>query len=479
MSTPSIRRTLLIRCGIGISLLLCAISATTYLLVRRDMFLEIDRSIEQTAALLANQVELENETITFEWQEGLGTNRALTPGELFQYWDETRGGTTRSPALHLRDLPKFCGINGAPLVRTIELPNGQIGRAIGLRIYPFVLPKEVTEMRERGNVIDPKSLPHILVVARDARPVHHTLGRLRWILGIGTLLTICVVYLIIHRAIRISLHPIDELAQQVSARAGRQLDSALDLPESLPAELKSLAHNFDSLLRRLAVTRDRERDFIRHAAHELRTPVAGLRATTELALSHPREPEEYRRHLTANLATAVELGELIKRLSALSRIGQSPSPPSTAPLDLAALFETCLSQVRPLFEEKSIRVPPPSSTPALMVLGDPALAKIILSNLIDNALSYCPAHGSLALTWSSSPGWMEMILSNSTESPPDDPDRWFEPLFRKESSRHDAEAHLGIGLTLSLDAATLMGWTLKARKSDSHTVSFILRAPLA
>ena len=76
MSTPSIRRTLLLRCGVGVGILLCLLSTATYLIVRHGLIRELDRSITQTAALLSNQVELENGHITFEWQEGLGTNRA-------------------------------------------------------------------------------------------------------------------------------------------------------------------------------------------------------------------------------------------------------------------------------------------------------------------------------------------------------------------------------------------------------------------
>ncbi|MCB1132732.1 MAG: hypothetical protein KDN05_16530, partial [Verrucomicrobiae bacterium] len=74
MNNPSIRRSLLLRTGIGVGLLLCILSAVTYLLVRRGLYQQLDNSIQQTAALLANQVELEDGHITFEWSEGIGTN---------------------------------------------------------------------------------------------------------------------------------------------------------------------------------------------------------------------------------------------------------------------------------------------------------------------------------------------------------------------------------------------------------------------
>ncbi|MEY3895313.1 MAG: hypothetical protein RLZZ214_832, partial [Verrucomicrobiota bacterium] len=178
MRTPSLRRTLLLRCGIGVGILLCLLSTGTYLIVRHGLFRELDRSITQTAALLSNQVELENGTITFEWQEGLGTNQTLRDEGLFQFWNEATGDTTRSTRLLGRDLPKFHGEHGTPLLRDIKLNGSRRQlRAIGMRIYPFVTPEEVERMKSSGSIADPKSLPHVLVVARDTNSIHRVLNR--------------------------------------------------------------------------------------------------------------------------------------------------------------------------------------------------------------------------------------------------------------------------------------------------------------
>ncbi len=477
MTAPSLRRSLLIRCGVGVGVLLCVLCAGIYLLVRQSMVQELDNSVEQTAALLANQVELENETITFEWQEGLGTNRALIAEGLFQFWEEKTGVTTRSPALQSNDLPKFCGVRGKPLLKSIVLPNGSNGRAIGLRIHPFVVPEEMVRMKERGRVIDPKSLPYILVVARDAEPVHRTLERLRWILASGTLLTLGMGFLLIDRVIRVSLRPINDLTLQVQDRAEHQLDSALDLPGTLPSELAGLAKNFDTLLARVAAIRERERDFIRHAAHEMRTPIAGLRATTELALSQTRSASEYRDHLAACQNTAMEMGELIKRLSALARIGQATDAAKFENFDLTEQFSRCLESFHGLFEEKGLLLSLEKPDASLRTTGDPSLSRIILNNLLDNALSYTKAGGTVRIRFRESGPHTEISISNLTETPPGNPDQWFEPLFRRDPSRHDAGSHLGIGLTLSLNAANAMGWSLVARKTDEEWIEFVLRVP--
>lgn len=477
MSQPSLRRSLLIRCGTGVGVLLCVLCCGIYLSVKRNMYQELDNSVEQTASLLANQVELENEAINFEWKEGLGTNQALSEDGIFQFWEDKTGETTRSPALGSMNLPKFHGPEGNPRRRKIRLPSGNRARAIGLRIHPFVVPEEMQRMKERGRVIDPKSITYTLVVARDSEHIHRTLRWLRWILGGGTSLTLSLGFLLIDRGIRSSLRPINRLAQQVRDRAEHQLDSALEVPGSMPSELVGLAKNLDTLLARVATIRQRERDFIRHAAHELRTPIAGLRATTELALSQTRPAEEYREHLAACQATAMELGELIKRLSALARIGQSTEPQAMEPFDVAKLLDRCLEPFRRLFQEREILLEADAGNTETPVAGDPSLARIIFNNLFDNALCYTKPNETVRVRLRETDAEIEIRISNPTEAPPANPDQWFEPLFRRNPSRDDAGSHLGIGLTLSLNAANAMGWILRLETPDRGRVDFVLKIP--
>ncbi|MCW1922569.1 HAMP domain-containing protein [Luteolibacter arcticus] len=477
MSAPSIRRSLLVRCGLGIGLLSALLSAGIYLLVRQSLYQELDASIRETASILSNQVELENEAITYEWQEGIGTNRTLLEGALFQFWDEAHGTTTRSPALHRQDLPKFSGVGGAPLLRSIQLPDGHHARAVGLRIYPFVLPEEAQAMVERGRIIDPQSIPHLLVVARDAEPVHRSLDRLRWILAGGWLLTLGLGFVLIERAIRSSLRPIHQLASQVQDRAEHQLDEALALPEELPSELTGLATHFNFLLERVAAIRLRERDFIRHAAHELRTPIAGLRTTTDLALSQPRDAAAYAAHLATCQKTAIELGELVKRLSALARIGQPAASSSRERMDLGQLLREHAETFMSRAAERGLQVTDDLGERELLAMADPALVKIIFNNLLDNAVSYATS-GEIQLSGAITARGVEISIANPLDELADNPERLFEPLFRRESSRHDAASHLGIGLTLSRDAAHAMDGTLTATAgTDSICFTLVLPSP--
>ena len=477
MAAPSIRRTLLLRCGLSVGVLLCLLSVGVYLLVKHSLYREVDDSISQTAALLGNQVELENDEINYEWREGLGTNKALIQDGFFQFWDEKSGATSRSPGLHSLDLPRFSGPGGQPKLRSIVRPDGRRARAIGLRVYPFVLPEEFAKMRERGRVIDPKSMPQILVVARDSEPVHYTLERLRWILAGGTFLAILLGFVVINGVIRVSLRPIKVISRQMKDRAEHQLDSALEIPGRLPLELAGLTRSFDSLLERVAAIRQRERDFIRHAAHELRTPIAGLRATTDLALSQSRDATAYAEYLKTCQRTAIELGELVKRLSALSRMSQTLPVTVGEPYDIRELLDACLTTFQPLVQEQELMMRIEIPHGPLVTTADSTLIRIILNNLLDNAMSYAPSGGEIRFQAGMQDGLVEVRVSNAANDLPEKLERLFEPLFRREKSRTDAGTHLGIGLTLSLEAATAMGATLKACRTEAGWIEFLLRLP--
>jgi signal transduction histidine kinase len=308
--------------------------------------------------------------------------------------------------------------------------------------------------------------------------VQRTLDRLRWMMAGGTLLTLGLGFVLIVRAVRSSLEPIDRLSHEVRERAGHQLDQALDVPGEMPVELVDLAREFDALLARVAVIRRRERDFIRHAAHELRTPIAGLQATTDLALSQPREASAYVRALEDCQRVAGQLGELVKRLSALARIGRAIDPLALAPIDLSAVTGESAAAFRERAAQRGLTWRFDWPEGGLKARSDAATLRIILNNLFDNAVEYAAANGEIRIVGRAADGRVRLEVSNPVDDPPDDPERLFEPLFRRDESRHDAADHLGIGLTLSREAALALGGGLNARlTAERNGLVFVLELP--
>lgn len=477
MSHHSIRRTLLIRCGIGTSILMVLLSLSIYFTVRHSLYVEIDESLRQTASILANQMEYEGGKIIFEWQEGIGTNTSLSEQSLFQYWNEKNGSSTRSPALGNTHLPRFTGTGGTPDIKTITLPGkSEHARALGLRILPYAIPSELREIDGSTPQFNPSDFPHTLVVARDLTPLLRTLAYLSLILLIGTLISLGLVFLLIWHSVRTSLIPISTLTSHVLNRSENQLDTAIPIPKDLPTELTTLAHSFSGLLSRLSATRSREKDFLRHASHELRTPIASLSATTELALSKPRKTAEYIRHLESCAKTSGELNALVTSLTALARIGSHPAPPQPTVFSLSDMLGEILTKFTTSIAAKNLLIK--TSHTSHPAFADPSLTRIILTNLLDNAISYSAPSSTISITLTTQNNRSEISFTNPSTDLPEDLERLFEPLFRRDPSR-TSSSHLGIGLTLSREAASAMSATLTATRLEKGLIRFHLALPAA
>ena len=136
----------------------------------------------------------------------------------------------------------------------------------------------------------------------------------------------------------------------------------------------------------------------------------------------------------------------------------------------------CLEPFLPLFAAREIVILHSFPADSLIANGDPTLLRIIFNNLLDNALSYATPHSEVRIRGENVGQQVEIQISNSATGLPENLERLFEPLFRENTSRNDVETHLGIGLTLSLEAATLMTATLKAGKTQDG-LEFTLRLP--
>ena len=207
---------------------------------------------------------------------------------------------------------------------------------------------------------------------------------------------------------------------------------------------------------------------------------AGLRATTDLALSKPRDASAYAAHLSTCRQTALELSDLVMRLTALARIDQGSKPPALQAINLTTILDESVMRFQPLFDQRNLKIAreaEPSIT--AQASGDTTLVRIILNNLIDNACAYAPEGSEVIIRTRASKERVEISIANPSEIPPENLDRLFEPLFRYEESRHDEHSHLGIGLTLSLDIARSMNGTLFARKTPEGWIEFVLGLPQA
>ena len=207
-----------------------------------------------------------------------------------------------------------------------------------------------------------------------------------------------VILALVWFALSRGLSPLAELQERIRARPQDDL-SPID-PRQVPEEISPLVGSFNDMLERLAQTVEMQKRFIADAAHQMKTPLAGMRMQSELALRQV-DPGEIHRSLEQLAKSSESATRLINQLLALARAENQPQAGlAFDEIDLAAVArETVQDWVQASFAHQIDLgfEPPANDDERVMIAGQPLMLREMLSNLIDNALRYTPAGGSVTV----------------------------------------------------------------------------------
>ena len=189
------------------------------------------------------------------------------------------------------------------------------------------------------------------------------------------------------------IRPLGELRARLRSRRPGDLSPINE--EDVPEEVAPLIEAFNEMLERLAQNMKAQERFIADAAHQMRTPLAGLRTQLEVALRQ-RDPQEVQASLERIRTSVERAAHVISQLLSLAR-SQSETPPQFEVIDLNALLREITQAWVPAAFERNIDLgfeglEGRSPVPAL-VDGSPLLLRELFNNLIDNALRYSPRGG--------------------------------------------------------------------------------------
>jgi signal transduction histidine kinase len=248
-----------------------------------------------------------------------------------------------------------------------------------------------------------------------------------------------------------------------------RLPQRIALPP-MPLELAAIADRLERLVGRVRETVAREKRFTGSAAHELRTPLAEIRALLDVRLKWPEDR-------AACLATMAEVRAINVRMEGLTSLllqlarGEA-SRPATAPaeaVDATALLGDLLERHGEMGRRRGLRVSRPDGE-AFWVRTDPAGLRSVLENLVINAMTHAPAGSAVEagadLVGDRAELWIRNPAGRLT---PDDLPRLFEPFWQKEEGRtpaHESVAHAGLGLAIARGIAARLGMELRADLRD-------------
>ena len=273
-----------------------------------------------------------------------------------------------------------------------------------------------------------------------------------------------------------TLRPIGALAQQADTASADPLRARL-LSPSDDAEVRHLVGTLNRFLTRLNEnTREREQ-FYAAAAHELRTPLAVLLGSVEVAQSRPRSPEETTETLSDLCEQTQRLIKLTEDLLTLNRLHTVPQGKTSEDadyLDVADYCERTLSELAPTIVMRGLRVETRYTASSCDVLAAPAHLSILVRNLIENAVRYADAEGGLTITVESADDTLHLRVSNAYHADlPLDTARLFVPFYRADPSRAVATGGNGLGLAICKQVADANGWLLSINHKEKMVTALV------
>lgn len=361
----SLRRGLFAWLIVPVMALAVVSTAASYVTAYRFANQVYDRWISDTAVALSHLVHVDGERVSLdlppEAQEMLDSDqrdriyfKVTDAGGTFVAGHRGLGGAPRAVVAGAEPYCFDTALQGEPLRSAVFVPRD--GR------YTVEIAETVNKRDTLAlEIIASMLLPLIAVIALAAAGI--------WV-GVGR-----------------GLRPLTTLASEIARRSGQDLRPVDE--SATPDEVRPLMHSLNGLLARLEVALATQRRFVADAAHQLRTPLTGLKTQAELALRN-RDPAAVRISLEHILESTDRTSRLVNQLLSLARA--EPEGHTTFRrdrLDLTRLMREVTADWIPRALERRSDLGFAGEAPA-WIEGDAALLREMAGNLIENALRYCP-----------------------------------------------------------------------------------------
>jgi heavy metal sensor kinase len=363
------------------------------------------------------------------------------------------------PALPLSYQARVNALRGEPTLETVQLTTGDEARLLTMPVV------------RGGRIVD------LVQVAMPLRRTRQTLLRyvetLLVLVPLGAVLSAAGGWLLARRALR----PVDRMSQSALRISAEDLSRRLER-RGTQDEIDRLADTLNAMLARLEAAFGEMQRFTADAAHELRTPLTALRGGIEIALRAERSPDEYRRVLASSIEEVDQLIRLAEDLLLLSRstVGLSAA---RQPVDLEPLCLEALELGVRLAKGKGVNVSMGATVPAI-VHGDAGALRRVLLNLVDNAVKYTPAGGSVVISLARVADSVALVVEDTGIGiDPADAKRIFEPFLRLDAGRNRDTGGSGLGLAIARSIVLAHGGTLEVDNRPGGGSRFTINLPAA
>jgi two-component system sensor histidine kinase TctE len=450
MSKPqSLRAQLLRRLMLPLGFVVVLDAAVSYYIALHYTNLAYDRWLLDSARSLTQQVKAYKDKVTFE----------LPPiaVEVFR-WDDTDKtffkveSKTAGFMAGDRDLPSP-GMDaldrGQPLFSDSEFQGRKV-RIISVLAEPTdksavsrpELPQAGPSPRAPGEVL--------VSVAETLQKRRAMMNEILLAVVLPQLLLVFITFLHLWTGINRGLRPLRDLAGIIAGRSARDLNP---IPDSgVPLEVRSLTHTINALLQRLGSAMATQQRFIENAAHQLRTPLAGLRVQAERAL-RTKDVAAMQPALAHIKHSADRVSRLSTQLLVLARSeSMLQGLREFSVVDLTSLIrDGCMDWV-PKALERGMELGFEAPEAPLRLAGDETLLRELLNNLLDNAIRYGGPGGQINVRLEAASQPALIVEDDGPGIQPQETDKVFERFYRIPGSPGDG---CGLGLAIVREIADL------------------------
>ncbi|MFD0683577.1 sensor histidine kinase [Actinomadura fibrosa] len=308
----------------------------------------------------------------------------------------------------------------------------------------------------------------VVVYASESLPSYLVNGLLEGLLSGGVLLLAAIVAWITWHVVGRTLGPVEAIRAQLAEISASDLSRRVPEPPGQD-EIAQLARTANATLARLEAAVGRQRQFASDASHELRTPIAGLRANLEDASMHP-EDNDLRAVVDSALRDTDRLESIVADLLLLARIGTGGTAAQES-IDLSALAGAEVGR-----RTFALKIDTELAC-GVTVRGVRMQLVRLLGNLLDNAERYADERVEVEVTRAGGQALLT-VTDDGAGIAPADRERVFERFTRLDTARSRGAGGTGLGLAIAREIAEAHGGTLRVEDRD-HGTRFALRLPLS
>lgn len=480
----SIQKKITLNLILGAIILMVIAGLSVDHLLRDKLKQEFDKNLLSKAMVLASLAERETDHIELDFvSKFMPEFDSRKPLEYYEVHLENGELIDLSLSLGGNFLPTTDQVTGSPQFLDIILPDGEKGRMVVFLFLPRLEEDGEAEENESENEQDEEIIYHLgdestetdirvsLALAKGVEELEALVLAARLIIGTVFLILVIGLVFLVRYSVAQGLKPLRRISNEVRSLDAEKLYLRISQASEYE-ELEPITRQLNNLLARLDSAFQREKRFSGDVAHELKTPIAELRAMSEVGKEWANERELVEGFFGDLVNLADDMERTVTNLLTLARLDAGTQILQMESANLSRLVDDIWHRLENDAAEKGIDLQN-SVAHNVNVQTDKDKLRLILINILSNAIKYSPNDTTITVDATEADGAIKLSVTNvAIDLSEQDLKVMFERFWRKDQSRSGA-GHAGLGLSLVKALSEVLNLNIKSLlgKGSRFTVS--------